>query len=146
MWQSKRGTKRHWFVLSMSERCLPKLWNQRTSSHSATNLSVAVWERPRWSGTPLLSTAGAAGCTDKSLETSDVLWQQDHSMENMPWNFSETSYIPSIAQNKPSWAVTCAVKRSVCSSVVERLMITTENNLLTHNRPESAATGFHTQH
>lgn len=61
-------------------------------------------------------------------------------------NFSETSCIPSIAPTKPSWAVTCAVKRSVCSSVVERLMITTENHLLTRGRPESAATGFHTQH
>lgn len=51
-------------------------------------------------------------------------------------NFSETSDIPSVAPNKPSWAVTCAVKRSVCSIVVEKLMITTGNNVLTRARPE----------
>lgn len=40
--------------------------------------------------------------------------------------------------------MTCAAKRSVYSSVVERLMITMQDNLLTRARPESAETGLHT--
>lgn len=44
------------------------------------------------------------------------------------------------AQNKLLWVMTSTIKHSVDSSVVERLMITTQNNLLTRGRPESAAT------
>lgn len=44
------------------------------------------------------------------------------------------------AQNKLLWVMMCTVKHSVYSSVVERLMITKQNNLLTRGRPESAAT------
>lgn len=54
-------------------------------------------------------------------------------------NFIHSIKYSKHAQNKLLWVMTCTVKHSVCSSVVERLMITTPNNLLTCGRPESQA-------
>lgn len=52
---------------------------------------------------------------------------------------ASTHEVASEARNKLLWVMTCTVKHSVCSSVVEGLMITMQNNLLTGGRPESAA-------
>lgn len=54
-------------------------------------------------------------------------------------NFIRSIKYSKHARNKLLWVMTCTVKRSVCSSVVGRLMITTPNNLLACGRPESQA-------
>lgn len=85
------------------------------------------WRCTNKSRTPLTSSENILG--GKTCLKIQLLDNSIHS-----FNYSKH------AQNKLLWVMTCTIKHSVDSSVVERLMITMQNNLLTRGGPESAAT------
>lgn len=89
---------------------------------------------------PLLSPVGAVEGHKQVPDISENILngktcQEIHLLHNFTHSFNHSKH----AQNKLLWVMTCIVKHSVYSSVVERLMITIRNNLLTRGRSENAA-------